>query len=461
MVQKNNKSMEKRKSFHYHEFQEILLYNVIKGTIIIFLLLVAGNSIWLLYDFWNSMILNILALLVIFIYWWCLKSIKNKRFHITTRIYLSSSLIGSAAAISFVNQQFISICALGLGLFLFLAMFLDVPKNSRYWVILCIGLFWLCFTIRIIIPSLLFSFILLDVLGIFLFPPMLLLGIGVLGYYVSTRFNNALLESEATKESLEQTNKRLLVIQKELRKSEEKYHESYKIADFYKDLIAHDINNILNNISMSSQLFMTYQKEPENQRKIQELMQIINEEVSRGTNLISNVHKLSELEESKMPIQSTECCAPLKESCDSLIKAYQNREVDIQFDFIDKKIFVQANSLLKELFENILDNAVKYNDNPRVEIIAKITKEQIRKQDYIKLEFIDNGIGISDTQKESIFKKGYKEHKGGKGMGFGLSLVKKIIDSYNGQIWVEDKIKGDYTKGSVFSILIPEVIERT
>jgi signal transduction histidine kinase len=41
-------------------------------------------------------------------------------------------------------------------------------------------------------------------------------------------------------------------------------------------------------------------------------------------------------------------------------------------------------------------------------------------------------------------------------MGLGLSLVKKIIDSYKGQIWVEDKIKGDFTKGSNFIILIPE-----
>ena len=41
-------------------------------------------------------------------------------------------------------------------------------------------------------------------------------------------------------------------------------------------------------------------------------------------------------------------------------------------------------------------------------------------------------------------------------MGVGLSLVKKIIKKYNGKIWVEDKVKGDYTQGSNFIILIPE-----
>jgi signal transduction histidine kinase len=40
-------------------------------------------------------------------------------------------------------------------------------------------------------------------------------------------------------------------------------------------------------------------------------------------------------------------------------------------------------------------------------------------------------------------------------MGLGLSLVKKTIDRYNGKIWVEDRIKGDHTKGTNFIILIP------
>ena len=43
-------------------------------------------------------------------------------------------------------------------------------------------------------------------------------------------------------------------------------------------------------------------------------------------------------------------------------------------------------------------------------------------------------------------------------MGFGLTLVKKLIKYYNGKIWVEDIVEGDYTQGSNFVILIPEVI---
>ena len=40
----------------------------------------------------------------------------------------------------------------------------------------------------------------------------------------------------------------------------------------------------------------------------------------------------------------------------------------------------------------------------------------------------------------------------------GPTLVKKIVESYNGEIWVEDKIKGDFTKGSNFVLMIPKAL---
>ena len=74
------------------------------------------------------------------------------------------------------------------------------------------------------------------------------------------------------------------------------------------------------------------------------------------------------------------------------------------------------------------------------------------------MEFKDNGLGISDYRKTSIFERGSQKSWKSKGMGLGLSLVKKIIDMYHGDIWVEDRVKGDHTKGSNFIIMIPLMI---
>ena len=41
-------------------------------------------------------------------------------------------------------------------------------------------------------------------------------------------------------------------------------------------------------------------------------------------------------------------------------------------------------------------------------------------------------------------------------LGLGLSLVKMLVESYDGKIWVEDRVEGDHTKGSKFILLIKE-----
>ena len=74
------------------------------------------------------------------------------------------------------------------------------------------------------------------------------------------------------------------------------------------------------------------------------------------------------------------------------------------------------------------------------------------------MEFIDNGLGIPDSKKDSIFDR-YGDYKGGKGLGMGLSLVKKIVAIFNGKIWVEDRVEGDYSRGSNFILLLPEIYD--
>lgn len=113
---------------------------------------------------------------------------------------------------------------------------------------------------------------------------------------------------------------------------------------------------------------------------------------------------------------------------------------------------------MEDLFHNLVSNSIKYNDSPVVEIDVKMSREKKNNINYIKLEFLDNGIGISDKRKGTIFKEEYVKDISTKGLGIGLTLVKKIVGSYEGEIWVEDRIKGDYKQGSNFIILIPEAV---
>jgi signal transduction histidine kinase len=240
---------------------------------------------------------------------------------------------------------------------------------------------------------------------------------------------------------------------KELKKSEKEYREAYNRANFYKDLFTHDMNNILQNVQLSIEFLS--QKELKEIENLDELIGIFEKQVKRGARLILNVRKLSEIEESQFSVKLIEVYDVLEKAIEYINKSFQDRQIYAKIESSRKEYYVKANELLTVIFENILINAVKHNENPSVEILIKISEYQKNGINYLKLEFIDNGRGINDEVKEKIFVTSYIKDRRSTGMGLGLSLVKKIIEKYDGKIWVEDKIQGDYTKGSNFVILIP------
>ncbi len=244
--------------------------------------------------------------------------------------------------------------------------------------------------------------------------------------------------------------------EKMLRKSEKQYKNAYDRANFYKDLFTHDMNNILHNIKSSVELFSILKNQPEKKQELDELNHIIERQCIRGTKLVNNVRKLSELDTKEIILKPVNIFEVLNDAIKYFDKNSHEKKINVNVKVPDKDLLVQANELLLDVFENILNNAVKYTDNPIVDINVVVSKEQLNGYIYIKTMLIDKGIGISDNQKELIFKGGFRTDQNIRGMGLGLSLVKNIIESYKGQIWVEDRVKGDYRKGSNFVVLIPE-----
>jgi signal transduction histidine kinase len=240
------------------------------------------------------------------------------------------------------------------------------------------------------------------------------------------------------------------------KQSEPKYREAYDRAELYKDLFYHDINNILSNIKLSIDMSEKYLDKPGKKHEIENLYKLIREQFGRGTKLITNVRKLSNLENIEKSLKSVEVNKVLKNAINFIQKSLQSNNINIKIESSEKKFFTKANELLIDIFDNLLINAVNYNENLQKEILIKVSKKSKKKVKYIKFEFTDNGIGISNKRKESIFQERFNKEKGSKGMGFGLTLVNKIIESYKGKIWIEDRVEGDYTQGSNFIFLIPE-----
>ncbi|MFX1584764.1 MAG: PAS domain S-box protein [Promethearchaeota archaeon] len=241
-----------------------------------------------------------------------------------------------------------------------------------------------------------------------------------------------------------------------LENSEKKYRKAYNRANCYKGLFTHDISNMFHTIGNSIELCDTLLKEGVKNSDMIEYFDVIEQQINRGKKLINNIRNLSEIEESEMPLVPTEVFNKLKNAIQFVKVNFQKR--DINFNIVSDldEIYVLSNDLLLDVFENILINSVLYNKNESIKIEINISRLKENEKSYIKLEFKDNGIGINDNRKRLIFMENYKKRTGSKGMGLGLSLVAKLLDLCQGKIWVEDRVKGDYTQGSNFVILIPE-----
>ncbi|MFX1276966.1 MAG: PAS domain S-box protein [Promethearchaeota archaeon] len=240
-----------------------------------------------------------------------------------------------------------------------------------------------------------------------------------------------------------------------LKQTEEKYQQAYNLAEFYKDLFAHDISNIMQNILTSIELSTIYLKKKEEQEKILSLFDLIKNQVKRGANLVSNVRKLSTLDSTIANLENIDINEYLSNSIKQVKKRFPNVKLNTQVETRMEKISIKGTQLLQDVFLNIINNAVKHNENSEIELIIKISKVSKEENDYLKLEFIDNGRGVIDSQKREIFERQINADQKSKGIGLGLSLVKRIIESIQGEIWVEDKIKGNHTKGSNFVLLLP------
>jgi signal transduction histidine kinase len=122
---------------------------------------------------------------------------------------------------------------------------------------------------------------------------------------------------------------------------------------------------------------------------------------------------------------------------------------------------VMADELLDELFLNLITNAVKYTDSNDVPIEITVDTEDYNSNGNkrLKITVADFGHGIPDHLKEIIFER-YDETapiSSGPAEGSSLSLfiVKKLIDSYKGEISLGNRVQDDYSKGTVFTLSLP------
>lgn len=211
--------------------------------------------------------------------------------------------------------------------------------------------------------------------------------------------------------------------------------------------VSHDLRNPL--VTIKGFLGMLEKDIRENQKeKIQSDLERIASAADKMNELLSDLLELSRVGRILNPPETIDLVSLTRDALESIDARIRARGVSVEIS-PDLPSVVGDRIRLREVFENLIDNAVKYlgdQPEPRIEI-------GVRNQDSSPVLFVrDNGIGIEPKYQSKIFTLFEKLDPAIEGTGIGLALVKRIIETHGGRIWVDSDGPG---RGSTFCFTLP------
>ena len=230
--------------------------------------------------------------------------------------------------------------------------------------------------------------------------------------------------------------------------------EEREFVSVLLDIISHDFLNA--NTSVHGYLELLNQSaEAVEPTKLKEYIKRSISVVERSERILQTVQQLTKIQKERKT-RKLVYIRPLLENAIEMQKSIiYPKSINIKLDCA-KNENVIAGDLLENVFENIINNSIKYTDEeiPKLDITCQSVK--LEGESMVEIKFTDYGIGIPDEVKPMFFKRLSRgDHRFQGGSGLGLYMARVIISSYNGQIRFENRVADDHTKGTVVVIVLP------
>jgi signal transduction histidine kinase len=293
---------------------------------------------------------------------------------------------------------------------------------------------------------------LIEAISDLLFPNLQLHGMHVITIISSGIIATAMAYLSLSK--LEMLYKKIYHENEERKRAEAALEASRAEAELYVDLMSHDINN-LNQVAMGY-MEMTMEKLDSGEKLCEKDTYLISKTVEmlkNSSDLIENVANIRKARSGELKVGDIDLAQVLAELRSMSFKA-PDKNVAINYTMANDCI-VRANGLIREIFYNLIGNAIKHSISGQVRIDVDVERIDITGKKYCRVSIADNGPGISDEIKAKIFKRFERGATKTRGKGLGLYLVKELAERFKGKVWVEDRVSGDHCQGSRFVVLLP------
>jgi len=220
------------------------------------------------------------------------------------------------------------------------------------------------------------------------------------------------------------------------------------------DLIGHDVNNYAQGVSGFIELAMSRPDVPQPARKS---LAKAHDQVMNLNKLVRNVNIYAKVEfMGDKNIHPIDVVSTITGAFSAAQSSFPSKDVGMELEDDGKEKFSQMNELARDVFLNLFSNAIKFDGNEKVVIDVRVEEMKTDTSDYWCVSVADHGPGIEDSLKDKIFDRFTQGPSTSIGTGLGLYIAKALVEIYKGKIWVEDRVKGERSKGSVFKVMLPK-----
>lgn len=233
----------------------------------------------------------------------------------------------------------------------------------------------------------------------------------------------------------------------EHKKADQEIIDQRNRAEFYLDLLSHDIGNIHQGLYNWIEIAQSNMDIPaKRDMAVDQSWHLVN----RSMKLVKNVLLLANIRSRSTELEPVDIIPLIEKSLEDAVHIYPNRTMNYDLVKPEGPLQVLAEPIIEEAFFNIIQNAVKFQMGSDVKIDLDISTSENGKKVIISIR--DHGPGISPEMKDEIFLK-MKSEKYNFRSGVGLYLVKELVDRYGGEIEVLDRVPGDHLKGARFDLI--------
>jgi signal transduction histidine kinase len=206
-------------------------------------------------------------------------------------------------------------------------------------------------------------------------------------------------------------------------------------------MLRHDIRNDLHVVSAAATLLAELVDGDEAREYVETILETVDSavELTETAGEIADVTLTADDEHVRVDLRET-----LLGELDEVRAAYPDAVVSVEGDLPETTVL--ATDMLGSVFRNLLTNAIQHNDRA----VPEVTVSTVERDGTVTARIADNGPGVPDPRKEALFARG-ETGPGSGGSGIGLYLVRTLVDTYGGDVWMED----NDPEGTVVVVSLP------